>query len=89
MAACGFNMTARHWHKQILSLAIYTAVTGALASIFVGISFLFDAAFIPDYFRYGEQEFELGQTASSRLIPVSYTHLDVYKRQVHVLVMLL
>lgn len=47
MAACGFNMTARHWHKQILSLAIYTAVTGALASIFVGISFLFDARLHP------------------------------------------
>ena len=81
MAACGFNMTARHWHKQILSLAIYTAVTGALASIFVGISFLFDAAFIPDYFRYGEQEFELGQTASSRLIQFLYYFKSIYAQE--------
>lgn len=53
--------------RSIRRLLLYTAVTGAIASIFVGISFLFDPHFIPNYFRYGEQEFELSATASSRI----------------------
>ena len=81
MAVCGFKMTVRHLHIHILPLAIYTAVTGAIASIFVGISFLFDSAFIPDYFRYGEQEFELGRTASSRLEQFLYYFKSIYAQE--------
>lgn len=38
-------------------------------------------AFIPDYFRYGEQEFELGQTASSRLIQFLYYFKSIYAQE--------
>ncbi len=62
-------------------LLVYTAVTGAIAAVFVGISFLFSPAFIPDYFRYGEQEFELNSSATGRIAEFIYYFKSIFHRE--------
>ena len=74
-------MSGRGGVKRGRMLLLYTAVTGAAASIFVGISFLFDPHFIPNYFRYGEQEFELSSSASGRISQFLDYFRTIYARE--------
>lgn len=78
------NGSALHRHldrKSMKPLAIYICVTGAVAALFVGISFLFDPNFIPNYFRYGEREFDLSFTAGGRLSEFLYFFKSIYARE--------
>lgn len=45
----------------------YIAVTGGIALVFVGISFWFDAQFVPHWLTYGDTEFELLVPAADKL----------------------
>ncbi|MCC8024494.1 MAG: glycosyltransferase family 39 protein [Clostridium sp.] len=67
--------------KAITPLALYIFLTGALASLFVGISFHFDPGFFPGYFRYGEQEFELSSRASHRISQFLYYLQSIFRQE--------
>lgn len=65
-ASVGIRLIAdkgRGWKSFVL----YLCVTGAFAALFIGISYRFDPHFLSDYFRYGEEEFELNRTLSGRI----------------------
>lgn len=75
-SACGCMMAAGAVRRKkegapvrdaFQSLAVYAVLTGIAAAVFVGISFTFSPHFLPDYFRYGEEEFELSRSAAGRL----------------------
>ncbi|MGL5437561.1 MAG: ArnT family glycosyltransferase [Lachnospiraceae bacterium] len=83
-AVCGCVILAGsgpNLRKAGRPLLLYTIVTGGVAAVFIGISFLFSPSFIPDYFRYGEQEFELSRTASGRLSQFLYYFKSIYARE--------
>lgn len=81
IAACGCFKQSKPLHRTLVPLCLYTAVTGAIAAVFIGLSFLFCPTFIPDYFRYGEQEFELSRTASGRMSEFLYYLKSIYARE--------
>lgn len=68
-------------HTVFSRLALYLCVTGGFAAVFVGVSFVFSPRFIPDYFRYGEQEFELSRTASGRISQFFYFFQSIYGQE--------
>lgn len=85
-AVCGCVMLACAVREKIKKpaltcLLLYLCVTGAFAAVFVGISFLFDPHFFPNYFRYGEQEFELSRTATGRISQFFYFFKSIYGRE--------
>lgn len=50
------------------ALLAYACATGAVALVFVGLSFLFDSQFPAHYRRYGETEFDLGVPVTDKLL---------------------
>ena len=68
-ASCGAALLAVMLGRKrfrIKPLLAYVGVTGGVALVFVGLSFLFDHQFITHYMRYGDTEFDL-------LVPVTDT----------------
>ncbi len=53
-------------------LLAYAAVTGGIAALFVGLSFLFDPQFPAHYMAYGESEFDLIVPLASKLGEFGY-----------------
>ena len=62
-------MLANHT-LRVKPLLLYVGLTCAVALVFVGISFLFDAQFPVHYHRYGESEFELDVSVVHKMAAV-------------------
>lgn len=52
---------------QVQSLGVYLLVSALLTAVWIAISFSFTPNFISEYFRYGSEEFELGNSALGRI----------------------
>ena len=85
-AVCGFAMLACAMREKqkipaLSRLLFCLCATGAFAAVFVAISFHFSPRFFPDYFRYGEQEFELSRSAAGRISQFFYFFQSIYGRE--------
>lgn len=83
---CGSVLVAGVWGKEkkrkdLCSLLVYVGITGLLAAVLVGISFRFDPGFLPDYFRYGEEEYELSRSVWGRLGEFLAMFGSIYNRE--------
>lgn len=63
--------------EKISSLAIYVAVTGIIASVFVLISFSFDSDFLYHYMKFGDQ-FGVLETSSTKFATLKYFYMKLY-----------
>lgn len=66
--------------KTLGSLAAYTAAVLAVTAVYVGISFQFNPHFLPDYFLYGKEEFELSSSGWARVGELFSFFSGVYGR---------
>ncbi len=62
-------------------LLLYALVTGLIAAVFVWISFSFTPTFLPDYFRYGGDEFQLSSSISGRFSEFVYYFQSVFHQE--------
>lgn len=77
-AVCGAVMVSCRCFRSLLH---YVGITGAIAAVFVGISFHFSPLFLPEYFRYGEQEFQISSDVTARLAQFLYFFKSLYARE--------
>ncbi len=80
-AVCGSVMLCSCPRPHNRPLILYTCATGIFAALFIGISFLYDPRFIPNYFLYGEQEFELSRSASGRIAQFLYYFKSIFRQE--------
>lgn len=72
---CGLTMLLLMLARRRFStkpLLMYIAATGGIALVFVGLSFLFDNQFPAHYLAYGETEFDLKVSFSSKFLEFGY-----------------
>lgn len=64
------------------SLAVYVLAAGAAAGVVIAASFCLNPHFLPDYFRYGAEEFELSPSAWGRLGELVSFFKSIYQKDV-------
>ncbi len=67
-----------HMGKFIL---LYVTVTGLIAGFFLWLSFQFTPHFLTDYFRYGQEEFQLSASASGRLSEFAFYFDSIFHQE--------
>lgn len=83
-ALCGFVMGIQVLAakgKGLSSLLAYVAFTGLFALCFIGLSSWFHPHFLSDYFRLGQEEFELRSSASGRISEYYEFFKSIYNRE--------
>ncbi len=59
------------WERKTLRhLILYCVATGAIAALAVGISYGMDSKFLPHYFRYGAQEFDVMASPGQKITDI-------------------